>query len=135
MKKKVILALAYLFSMMPMLFHPYASVVEAKQLPNINPIYQPIAGIAILVFFLGVFVTFKNKKITSVLRYGGVIGIILAQLMSYQQLHHYLFMHQTHNINTHLVFIEVYLWMMISIMMLIFLWIVENRLHDDKKSV
>lgn len=74
MKKKIILTIAFLISLLPMLLNQYGGMKGVQEISGLINLLNPIGIISMLVFFAGVWVSFKNKKINKILGILGTMG-------------------------------------------------------------
>lgn len=80
MKKKVILAVAFLVSLLPMLLNQYGGMRWVQEISGLINLFNPIGLISLLLLFIGVWVSFKNNKINKILGALGTIGIVISEI-------------------------------------------------------
>lgn len=83
MNKKMIFSIVFILSLIPMLFSQYGTIKGVQEASGILNLTNPIAIIAIILYFIGVWVNFKNEKINKYLSYAGMVGIILSELKNF----------------------------------------------------
>lgn len=67
MNKKMILSIVFILSLIPMLFSQYGTIKGVQEASGILNLTNPIGIIAIILYFIGVWVNFKNEKINKYL--------------------------------------------------------------------
>lgn len=80
MKKKIILTIAFLISLFPMLLNQYGGMKSVQEISGLINLLNPIGIISVLLFIIGVWVSFKNKKINKILGALGTIGIVVSEI-------------------------------------------------------
>lgn len=78
MKKKLILSIIFIISLIPMLFPQYGG--GAVRVSGIINLISPIGMVSVVLFWVGVWFKFKNADISRYLPYFGMVGIILSEL-------------------------------------------------------
>lgn len=63
MKKKVILTIAFVISLLPMLLNQYGGMKGVQEISGLGNLFNPIGLVAVLLFIIGVWVSFKDVKI------------------------------------------------------------------------
>ena len=66
MKKKIILTIAFVISLLPMLLNQYGGMKGVQEISGLINLYNPIGIISVLFFIIGVWIPFKNKKINKI---------------------------------------------------------------------
>lgn len=87
MKKKLILTITFLISLLPMLLNQYGGMKEIQEVSGLINLLNPIGIISMLVFLAGVWVSFKNKKINKILGILGTIGIVVSEIYEFLTWH------------------------------------------------
>lgn len=83
MKKKIILTVAFLISLLPMLLNQYGGMKGVQEISGLINLLNPIGIISVLLFIVGVWVSFKNKKINKILGALGTIGIVFSEIYEF----------------------------------------------------
>lgn len=83
MKKKIILTIAFAISLLPMLLNQYGGMKGVQEISGLINLYNPIGIISILFFIIGVWASFKNKKINKIFGGLGVVGIVIAEIYKF----------------------------------------------------
>lgn len=83
MKKKIILTIAFLISLLPMLSNQYGGMKGVQEISGLINLLNPIGIISMLVFFAGVWASFENEKINKILGILGTIGIVVSKIYEF----------------------------------------------------
>ena len=83
MKKKIILTIAFLISLLPMLLNQYGWMKGVQEISGLINLLNPIGIISMLVFFAGVWASFENEKINKILGILGTIGIVVSKIYEF----------------------------------------------------
>ena len=83
MKKKIILTITFLISLLPMLLNQYGGMKGVQEISGLINLFNPIGILSVLVFFVGVWASFKNKKINKILGTLGTIGIVVSEIYEF----------------------------------------------------
>ena len=65
MKKKVILSVAFLISLLPMLMNQYGGLKGVQEITGLINLLNPIGIISVLLFALGVWVPLKKQALNT----------------------------------------------------------------------
>lgn len=120
MKKKIILSLLFIISLIPMLFNQYGGAKGVQEISGLSNLFKPLGIISFIIFFVGIWVPFKKQKTSKILGAFGVIGIVLSEV--YNFLTWYIPNYENsislqHSLNN--VFPEFYIGIVVSICMVI----------------
>ena len=83
MKKKIVLTISFLISLLPMLLNQYGGMKGVQEISGLINLLNPIGIISVLLFIIGVWVSFKNKKINKILGAFGTIGIVASEIYNF----------------------------------------------------
>lgn len=83
MKKKFILSITFLISLLPMLLNQYGKLKGVQEISGLINLFNPIGIISILLFIIGVWVSFKDKKINKALGASGTIGTVISEMYNF----------------------------------------------------
>ena len=83
MKKKIILTIAFVISLLPMLLKQYGGMKGVQEISGLINLYNPIGIISVLFFIIGVWIPFKNKKINKIFGGLGVVGIVISEIYNF----------------------------------------------------
>lgn len=131
MKKKVILTIAFLVSLLPMLLNQYGGVKEVQEINGLINLYNPIGIMSVLFFIIGVWVPFKNNKINKFLGGFGTIGIVISEIYKFFTWHT---MTITGEISIHnsieFAFPEFYVGLIISLIMIVTYFYIDKIVKE-----
>lgn len=83
MKKKILLTIIFILSLIPMCFSQYGGMKGVQEVSGTINLTNPIGFIALILYFVGVWGNFNNKNINKYFPYFGMIGIILSELNNF----------------------------------------------------
>ncbi len=131
MKKKILLTIVFILSLLPMCFSQYGGMKGVQEVSGIINLTNPIGFIAIILYFFGVWANFNNINIKKYFPYFGMVGIILSELnnlltWNYPNTSYLEGMKNCFN----MVFPMFYVGLVISITMIIIYKIVDKRIID-----
>ncbi len=86
-KKKVILTIAFVISLLPMLLNQYGGMKGVQEISGLGNLFNPIGLVAVLLFIIGVWVSFKDVKINKILSILGVVGIVISEIYQFLTWH------------------------------------------------
>lgn len=119
MRKKIILTVAFLISLLPMLLNQYGGMKGVQEISGLINLFNPIGIISVLLFIVGVWVSFKHKKINKILGTLGTIGIVVSEIYNFFTWH---IMNITGKMSIHnsieFAFPEFYVGLVISLIMI-----------------
>ena len=131
MKKKVILTIAFVISLLPMLLNQYGGLKGVQEITGLINLLNPIGIISVLLFIIGVWLPFKNNKINKVSGGLGVIGIVISEIYKFFTWH---IMNITGKMSIHnsieFAFPEFYIGLAISLIM-IFIYLCIDKLVKE----
>ena len=82
MKKKMLLSIIFILSLIPMFFSQYGSAKGVEEVSGIINLINPLGIIAVILYFAGIWINFKKEKINKCLPYIGMVVIILSELIN-----------------------------------------------------
>ena len=127
MKKKIILTISFIISLLPMLLNQYGGMKGVQEISGLINLLNPIGIISVLLFIIGVWVSFKNQKINKILGALGTIGIVVSEIYKFFTWH---IMNITGKISIHnsieFAFPEFYIGLAISVIMVIFYFCIDK---------
>ena len=131
MKKKIILTIAFLISLLPMLLNQYGGMKGVQEISGLINLLNPIGIISMLVFFAGVWASFENEKINKILGILGTIGIVVSEIYEFFTWH---IMNITGKMSIHnsmeFAFPEFYVGVVISLIM-IFVYLCIDKIVKE----
>ena len=132
MKKKTILSVAFVVSLLPMLMNQYGGKKGVQEITGLVNLLNPIGIIAVALFVIGVWVPFKKEIIGKTLGALGVIGIVASEVYKFFTWHVLTITGELsfqHSIR--LAFPEFYIGLVVSLAMVITYFIVVWKRNDE----
>ncbi|MBR6529034.1 MAG: hypothetical protein IKT62_03260 [Firmicutes bacterium] len=83
MKQKIIITIAFAISLSPMLLSQYGGMRGVQEISGLINLTNPIGLLALVIFLVGVWGPFENKKTGWLFGLIGTIGIVLSELYNY----------------------------------------------------
>lgn len=83
MKKKCILTIAFVISLLPMLFNQYGGMRGVQEITGLINLTNPIGIISVFAFSFGIWFPFKKQIIGKVLGFVGTVGIALSEIYNF----------------------------------------------------
>ena len=87
MKKKIILSIAFLISLLPMLFNQYGGLKGVQEITGLINLLNPIGIVSVILFVLGVWFPVKKRVVSKSLGALGVIGIVVSEIYKFLTWH------------------------------------------------
>ena len=87
MKKKIILSIAFIFSLLPMLLNQYGGAKGVQEISGLVNLFNPVGIVSVLLFIVGIWLPFKNIKVNKALSILGVIGIVVSEIYQFLTWH------------------------------------------------
>ena len=133
MKKKIILSVLFIISLAPMLLNQYGSARGVQEISGLINLFNPIGIISTILFIIGVWIPFKNKRINKILGFIGVLGIVISEIYNFFTWHVKTITGEISFQNSiNFVFPEFYIGLVISLVMVIAYIITEKVLKEEK---
>lgn len=125
--KQVILTILFIMSLMPMLLYQFGGMRDVQEISGLIILLSPITIVSIILFFLGIWFKFKNKKINKILGGIGVVGIVISEIYEFFT---WYTIGITKDINLYnsinLAFPEFYIGLLISIIMVFIYFFIDK---------
>lgn len=125
--KQVILTILFIMSLMPMLLYQFGGMRGVQEISGLIILLSPITIVSIILFFLGIWFKFKNKKTNKILGGIGVIGIVISEIYEFFT---WYTIGITKDINLYnsinLTFPEFYIGLLISIIMVFIYFFIDK---------
>lgn len=83
MKKKSILSIAFVISLLPMLLNQYGGRTGVQEITGLVNLLNPIGIVSVALFVVGVWVPFKNQIIGKILGAFGTLGIVASEIYKF----------------------------------------------------
>lgn len=81
--KQVILTILFIMSLMPMSLYQFGGMRGVQEISGLIILLSPITIVSIILFFLGIWFKFKNKKTNKILGGIGVVGIVISEIYEF----------------------------------------------------
>lgn len=131
MKKKIILTISFIISLLPMLLNQYGGMKGVQEISGLINLFNPIGIISVLLFIIGVWVSFKNKKMNKIIGALGTIGIVFSEIYKFFTWH---IMNITGEMSIHnsieFVFPEFYIGLVISLIMVFIYFYIDKIVKE-----
>lgn len=131
MKKKIKLTIAFLVSLLPMLLNQYGGKKGVQEISGLINLLNPIGIISVLLFIMGVWISFKNKKANKILGALGTIGIVVSEIYQFFTWH---IMNITGRMSIHnsieFAFPEFYIGLVISLIMIFYYFSIDKIVKE-----
>lgn len=125
--KQVILTILFIMSLMPMLLYQFGGMRGVQEISGLIILLSPITIVSIILFFLGTWFKFKNKKTNKILGGIGVVGIVISEIYEFFT---WYTIGITKDINLYnsinLAFPEFYIGLLISIIMVFIYFFIDK---------
>ena len=83
MKKKITLTAAFIISLAPMLLSQYGGMRGVQEISGLINLTSPIGLLALVLFVVGVWVTFENPKTGWIMGLLGTIGMVISEIYNF----------------------------------------------------
>lgn len=131
MKKKIILSMAFAFSLLPMLLNQYGGAKGVQEISGLINLFNPIGIISVLLFVIGVWVSFKNVIVNKVLSILGLIGIVISEIYQFFTWHVLTITGEMSIQNSiNFVFPEFYIGLVISLIMVVAYFVIDKLVKE-----
>lgn len=125
--KQVILTILFIMSLMPILLYQFGGMRGVQEISGLIILLSPITIVSIILFFLGIWFKFKNKKTNKILGGIGVVGIVISEIYEFFT---WYTIGITKDINLYnsinLAFPEFYIGLLISIIMVFIYFFIDK---------
>ena len=129
--KQVILTILFIMSLMPMLLYQFGGMRGVQEISGLIILLSPITIVSIILFFLGIWFKFKNKKTNKILGGIGVIGIVISEIYEFFT---WYTIGITKDINLYnsinLAFPEFYIGLLISVIMVFIYFFIDKIIKE-----
>ena len=83
LKKKVKLTIAYALSLLPMLLSQYGGMMDIQEISGLINLTNPIGLLALVLFLIGVWAPFENKRTGWIMGLVGTVGMVISEIYNY----------------------------------------------------
>lgn len=131
MKKKIIITISFIISLLPMLLNQYGGLKGVQEITGLINLLNPIGIISVLLFVISVWLPFKNNKINKISGGLGVIGIVISEIYKFFTWH---IMNITGKMSIHnsieFAFPEFYIGLVISLIMVFIYFSIDKIVKE-----
>ena len=135
MRKKMILTISFVISLLPMLLNQYGGLKGVQEITGLINLLNPIGIVSVLLFVVGVWIPLKNKINSKVLGALGTIGIVISEIYKFFTWH---VMNITGEISiqhsVRFAFPEFYIGLVISFVMVVWYFIIDDYVKDTAQT-
>lgn len=131
MKKKGLLSVLFLISLLPMLLNQYGGSRGVQEITGLMNLLNPIGIVAVVVFFVGVWVPLAEKNAGRILGALGTVGIVAAEIYKFFTWHVMTITGEIslrHSIR--LAFPEFYFGLLVSLAMVAVYFVVDKKVES-----
>lgn len=128
MKKKIILSAAFIISLLPMLMNQYGGLKGVQEITGLINLFNSIGIIAVILFVLGVWMTFEKQIIGRILGILGTVGIVVSEIYQFFTWHVLTITGEVSFDNgIAFAFLEFYIGLIISIVMVVAYFVIDKK--------
>lgn len=135
MKKKIILSIAFIISLLPMFLNQYGGLKGVQEITGLINLLNPIVMVSVILFTVGVWFPFKEQVVGKSLGVLGTIGIVVSEIYKFFTWH---VMNITGEVSIHksirFVFPEFYIGLVISILMVVTYFVIDKKVSATSVS-
>lgn len=135
MKKKIILSIAFIISLLPMFLNQYGGLKGVQEITGLINLLNPIGMVSVILFAVGVWFPFKEQVVGKSLGVLGTIGIVVSEIYKFFTWH---VMNITGEVSIHksirFVFPEFYIGLVISILMVVTYFVIDKKVSATSVS-
>ena len=127
MKKKIILSVTFVISLLPMLMNQYGGMKGVQEITGLINLLNPLGIISAVLFVMGVWVSFKKPIINTVLGALGTIGIVISEIYKFFTWHVMTITGEISIQNSiQLAFPEFYIGLAVSLIMVVVYFVIDK---------
>ena len=135
MKKKIILSIAFIISLLPMFLNQYGGLKGVQEITGLINLLNPIGMVSVILFAVGVWFPFKEQVVGKSLGSLGTIGIVVSEIYKFFTWH---VMNITGEVSIHksirFAFPEFYIGLIISILMVVTYFVIDKKVSATSVS-
>ena len=129
MKKKIILSATFVISLLPMLMNQYGGQKGVQEITGMINLLNPIGIISVILFVIGVWMSFKKPIINTVLGALGTIGIVISEIYKFFTWHVMTITGEISIQNSiQLAFPEFYIGLAVSLIMVVAYFVIDKTM-------
>ena len=135
MKKKIILSIAFIISLLPMFLNQYGELKGVQEITGLINLLNPIGMVSVILFAVGVWFPFKEQVVGKSLGALDTIGIVVSEIYKFFTWH---VMNITGEVSIHksirFAFPEFYIGLIISILMVVTYFVIDKKVSATSVS-
>lgn len=135
MKRKIILSVAFIISLLPMFLNQYGGLKGVQEITGLINLLNPIGMVSVILFAVGVWFPFKKQVFGTNLGALGTIGIVVSEIYKFFTWH---VMNITGEVSIHksirFAFPEFYIDLIISILMVVTYFVIDKKVSATSVS-
>ena len=135
MKRKIILSVAFIISLLPMFLNQYGGLKGVQEITGLINLLNPIGMVSAILFAVGVWFPFKKQVFGTNLGALGTIGIVVSEVYEFFTWH---MMNVTGKVSMHssirFAFPEFYMGLVISILMVATYFFITKKVSTTSVS-
>ena len=135
MKNKTILSIAFIISLLPMLFNQYGGLKGVQEIAGLINLLNPIGIVSVILFAVGVWFPFKKQIIGKSLGALGTMGIVVSEVYNFFTWHVLTITGEVslqHSIR--FAFPEFYIGLAVSLVMVVAYFIIDKKVNAQSVS-
>ena len=130
-KKKITLTIAFIISLLPMLMNQYGGLRGVQEITGLVNLFNPIGIASVVLFVVGVWMTFKKQTIGKILGALGTIGIVFSEIYKFFTWHVMAVTGEVSIQNSiEYAFPEFYIGLVFSLVMVVAYFIIDKKAND-----
>ncbi len=131
MKKKIILSATFIISLLPMLMNQYGGLKGVQEITGMINLLNPIGIISVILFVIGVWMSFKKPIVNTVLGALGTIGIVISEIYKFFTWHVMTITGEISIQNSiQLAFPEFYIGLAVSLIMIAAYFVIDKTVKE-----
>lgn len=135
MKKKTILSVAFIISLLPMLLNQYGGLKGVQEITGLINLLNPIGIVSVILFAVGVWFPFQKQVVGKSLGALGTIGIVVSEVYKFLTWHVLTITGEVslqHSIR--FAFPEFYIGLVISLIMVVAYFVIDKKVSAPSVS-
>ena len=131
MKKKIVLTVAFIISLLPMLMNQYGGLKGVQEITGLINLFNPIGIISVALFIMGVWMPFKDLFISKILGSLGTVGIVASEIYQFFTWHVMTITGEISIQNSiEFAFPEFYIGLAVSLVMIVVYFVIDEKVSD-----
>ena len=128
LKKKIKLTLMFALSLLPMVLSQYGGMRGIQEISGLINLTNPIGLLALVLFLVGVWVPFENKRTGWIMGLVGTVGMVVSEIYNYFTWHVLTITGEISLKNSILLaFPEFYLGLVVSVLMVVVYLLITKK--------